>query len=294
MDQFEEFAQQVVTGVSIGSIYAIVALAIVMIYRSTGVVNFAQGEMATFTTFISWSLMLRMDFWPAFALAIVIAFFLGGTLEMVVMRPVERASPLNSIVVTLGLLAIFNSVALWRWGPLPKPFPRPDVFTGSALTVGSVTISRLNIGILAIALLMMLALYLLFSYTKIGLAMRATAQNPTASRLVGINVSRMLSLGWAISASVGAVAGMLTAASLTLSVDMMFAILIFAFAGAVLGGLDSPAGAVIGGLGVGVIQALAGNYISTQVDVLVAFMVIVGVLVVRPTGLFGRRVIRRV
>jgi branched-chain amino acid transport system permease protein len=294
MGEFEEFAQQVVTGISIGSIYAIVALAIVMIYRSTGVVNFAQGEMATFTTFVSWSLMLRMDFWPAFALAIVIAFFLGGVLEMVVMRPVERASPLNSIVVTLGLLAIFNSVALWRWGPLPKPFPRPEVFAGSALTAGSVSISRLNIGILAIALLMMLALFLLFSYTKIGLAMRATAQNPTASRLVGINVSRMLSLGWAISASVGAVAGMLTAASLTLSVDMMFAILIFAFAGAVLGGLDSPAGAVIGGVGVGVIQALAGNYISTQVDVLVAFMVIVGVLVVRPTGLFGRRVMRRV
>jgi branched-chain amino acid transport system permease protein len=294
MSEFEEFAQQVVTGISIGSIYAIIALAIVMIYRSTGIVNFAQGEMATFTTFISWSLMLRMDFWPAFALAIVIAFVLGGVLEMVVMRPVERASPLNSIVVTLGLLAIFNSVALWRWGPLPKPFPRPEVFAGSALTVGSVSISRLNIGILAIALLMMLGLFLLFSYTKIGLAMRATAQNPTASRLVGINVSRMLSLGWAISASVGAVAGMLTAASLTLSVDMMFAILIFAFAGAVLGGLDSPAGAVIGGVGVGVIQALAGNYISTQVDVLVAFLVIVGVLVVRPTGLFGRRAVRRV
>jgi branched-chain amino acid transport system permease protein len=157
-----------------------------------------------------------------------------------------------------------------------------------------VSISRINIGILAIALLMMIALFLLFNYTKLGLAMRATAQNPTASRLAGINVSRMLSLGWAISAAVGAVAGMLTAASLTLSVDMMFAILIFAFAGAVLGGLDSPAGAVIGGLLVGVIQALAGNYISTQVDVLIAFVVIVGVLVVRPTGLFGRRVLHRV
>jgi branched-chain amino acid transport system permease protein len=294
VDQFEEFAQQVVTGISIGSIYAIVALAIVMIYRSTGTVNFAQGEMATFTTFIAWSLMLNMEFWPAFALTILIAFVLGGVLEMVVMRPVERQSPLNSIVVTLGLFAIFNSVSLWRWGPLPKVFPRPEVFSGEALTVGSVTISRINIGILAIALIMMLALFLMFNYTKIGLAMRATAQNPTASRLVGINVSRMLSLGWAISASVGAVAGMLTAASLTLSVDMMFAILIFAFAGAVLGGLDSPAGAVLGGLAVGVIQALAGNYISTQVDILVAFLVIVGVLVVRPTGLFGRRAVRRV
>jgi branched-chain amino acid transport system permease protein len=144
------------------------------------------------------------------------------------------------------------------------------------------------------ALLIMVALFLLFNYTKVGLAMRATAQNPMASRLVGINVSRMLALGWALSASVGAIAGMLTAASLTLSVDMMFSILLFAFAGAVLGGLDSPAGAIIGGLTVGVLQALAGTYISSQVDIMSAFVVIVAVLVIRPTGLLGRPLARRV
>jgi branched-chain amino acid transport system permease protein len=290
----EEFFQQVVTGVSIGSIYAIIGLAIVLIYRSTGVVNFAQGELAMFTTFISWSFLLRMEFWPAFLLTTLVAFFIGGALEVVIMRPVERAPHLNSIVVTLGLLAIFNSLALWRYGPLPKPFTTPQLFSGSPLEVGTVTISRLNLGILGMALLIMVALFLLFNYTKLGLAMRATAQNPTASRLVGINTSRMLALGWALSAAVGAIAGMLTAASLTLSIDMMFAILIFAFAGAVLGGLDSPGGAILGGLSVGVIQALAGNYISSQVDVVAAFIVIVGVLVVRPTGLFGRRVVRRV
>jgi branched-chain amino acid transport system permease protein len=290
----EQFFQQVVTGISIGSIYAIIALAVVLIYRSTGVVNFAQGEMAMFTTFISWTFLLRMDFWPALLLTVLVAFFIGGAIEMVVMRPVERASHLNSIVVTLGLLTIFNSLALWRYGSLPKPFPKPEVFSGSPLEVGSVTISRLNLGILGMAVLIMVALFLLFNYTKLGLAMRATAQNPVASRLVGINVSQMLALGWALAAAVGAVAGMLTASSLTLSVDMMFAILLFAFAGAVLGGLDSPGGAIAGGLMVGMLQALAGTYISSQVDIVVAFAVIVAVLVIRPTGLFGRKVIRRV
>ena len=290
----EQFAQQFVTGISIGSVYAIIALAIVLIYRSTRTVNFAQGELAMFTTFISWSFLLRMDFWPALLLTVLVAFAIGAALEIVVMRPVESASHLNSIVVTLGLLAIFNSLALWRYGPLPKVLEKPAVFTGAPLEVGAVTISRLNIGILSMALLIMLALFLLFNYTKLGLAMRATAQNANASRLVGINVSRMLALGWGLSAAVGAIAGMLTAASLSLSVDMMFSILIFAFAGAVLGGLDSPGGAIIGGLCVGIIQALAGTYISSQIDVMVAFLVIIAVLMVRPTGLFGRPIVRRV
>ena len=295
MDEFEEFAQQVVTGASIGSIYAIVALAIVMIYRSTSVVNFAQGELAMFTTFISWSFIQSLDyFWASFALTILVAFFLGGALEVLVMRPVEQAPHLNSIVVTLGLLAVFNSLAFWRYGPVPRAFPKPEILSGDPITVGSVTISQLNLGIIVIALLIMAALFGLFNYTKLGLAMRATAQNPVASRLVGINVSRMLALGWALSAAVGAIGGMLTAASLTLSVDMMVAILIFAFAGAVLGGLDSPAGAIVGGLGVGIIQALAGNYISSQVDIMAAFVIIIAVLMLRPTGLFGRRVVRRV
>ncbi len=290
----EEFVQQLVTGISTGAIYAVIALAIVLIYRSTGIVNFAQGELAMFTTFISWSFLLRMDFWPAFLLAVLVAFALGGMLEIIVMRPVEKASHLNSIVVTLGLLAIFNSLALWRYGPVPKAFPRPDVLTGASLNVGSVTMSRLDIGTLVMAFLIMVVLFLLFNYTKVGLAMRATAQNATASRLVGINVGMMLALGWALAAAVGAVAGMLVAMDPALSVDMMFAILIFGFAGAVLGGLDSPAGAVVGGVSVGIIQALAGNYISSQVDVMAAFVVIVAVLVIRPTGLFGRRIVQRV
>jgi branched-chain amino acid transport system permease protein len=290
----EIFFQQIVTGMSVGSIYAILGLAIVLIYRSTSTVNFAQGEMAMFTTFIAWSFLLRMDFWPAFFLTTLVAFTIGGALEVVVMRPVERAPPLNSVVVTLGLLAIFSSVALWRYGPVPRPFTTPAIFDGDPFTLGEITLSRLNAGILGIAVLIMLALFALFNYTKVGLAMRATAQNPVASRLVGINTSRMLALGWALSAAVGAIAGMLTASSQALSVDMMLGILLFAFAGAVLGGLDSPGGAIVGGVAVGIFKGLAATYISPQVDIIAAFVLIVAVLMVRPTGLFGKRVIRRV
>ncbi len=290
----EIFLQQVATGISIGSIYAILGLAVVLIYRSTNTVNFAQGEMAMFTTFIAWSFMLRMDFWPAFFLTTLVAFFIGGALEVFVMRPVEHAPPLNSVVVTLGLFAVFSSVALWRYGPTPRPFETPAIFDGAPFTLGEITISRLNLGILGIALLIMMGLFFLFNYTKLGLAMRATAQNPTASRLVGINTSRMLALGWALSASVGAIAGMLTAASQALSVDMMVGILIFAFAGAVLGGLDSPGGAIIGGISVGIIKSLSATYISPQVDIIAAFVVIIAVLMVRPTGLFGKIAVRRV
>jgi branched-chain amino acid transport system permease protein len=293
----EEFVQQFATGLSTGSVYAVVALAIVLIYRSTGVVNFAQGEMAMLSTFIAWSFLTRMDFWPAFFLALLVSAFLGAMLERVVLRPVEEAPVLNSVIVTLGLFTIFNSVALWRWGGVPKPFPSPEVFKGAALNIGPATISRLNIGIFCMALLIMGVLFLFLNYTKVGLAMRGTAQNPAAARLVGVRVGRMLTLGWALSAAVGAVAGILLAPLLSLQPSMMFGVLIFAFAAAVLGGLDSLPGAIVGGLTLGVVQNMAGTYITPHtgsIDITIAFAVIVLVLVIRPTGLFGQRMVRRV
>lgn len=293
----EEFVQQVTTGLASGSVYAVLALAIVLIYQSTRIVNFAQGEMAMFATFISWSLLNRMAFWPAFALAILIAAFMGAMLERVILRPVERAPVLNSVIVTLGLFTVLNSLALWRWGGVPKPFPTPELFTGAPLTVGEVTLSRLNIGIFCMGVVIMVVLFLFLNRTKLGLAMRATAFNPAAARLVGIPIGRMLTLGWALAAAVGAVAGMLIAPLLALQPSMMFGVLIFALAAAVLGGLNSLPGAVIGGLTLGVVQNLAGTYVSPHtgsIDVTVAFAVIVLVLVVRPTGLLGREVKRRV
>lgn len=298
-----ELIQTVATGLSMGSVYAIVALAIVLIYRSTGVVNFAQGEMAMFGTFIAWSVMayfdgwslpLDMNYWLPFLLALVIAGLMGAAVERIALRPVEEAPILNSVIVTLGLFTLFNSVAIWRYGGIAKPFPSPSFFQGSPLNIGPVVISRLNIGIFSMSLLIMFLLYLFLNYTKLGLAMRAAAQNRVACRMVGIPAGRMLTLGWALSAAVGAVAGMLVAPIVFLSPNMMLATLIFAFAAAVLGGLQSLPGAIVGGLLLGVIQNAAGTYIGSEIDITVAFVVIVLVLLVRPTGLFGGRALRRV
>ena len=292
-----EFIQQVATGLSTGSVYAVLALAIVLIYRSTTVVNFAQGEMATFSTFISWAWLSRMDFWPAFALTLLVSAALGAALERVVLRRVEDAPVLNSVIVTLGLFTMFNSLALWRWGGVPKPFPSPAVFSGSPFSMGTITISRLNIGIFCMSLVIMAILFVFLNYTKLGLAMRATAENPAAARMVGIHVGQMLSIGWALSAAVGAVAGMLLAPILSLQPSMMFGIIIFAFAAAVLGGLNSLPGAILGGLTLGVVQNMAGTYVSPHtgsIDVTMAFVVIVLVLIVRPTGILGSQQRRRV
>ena len=292
-----EFVQQVATGLSTGSVYAVLALAIVLIYQSTNIVNFAQGEMAMLSTFIGLALLGSMDFWPAFFLALVISAMIGALLERVVMRPVENAPVLNSVIVTIGLFTAFNSLALWRWGGVPRPFPSPAMFSGAPLHVGDIAISRLNMGIFGMSLAIMALLFTFLNFTKAGLAMRATAENPTAARMVGIHVGRMLSIGWALSAAVGAVAGMLLAPILALQPSMMFGVIIFALAAAVLGGLNSLPGAIVGGLVLGVAQNLAGTYVSPQtgsIDVTVAFLTIVLVLIMRPTGLFGRRVVKRV
>lgn len=291
------FFQQIISGIASGSLFAILALAIVMIYRSTSVLNFAQGELATFTTFISWSFMTRMDFWPAFLLAVLLAAAIGAALERFVLRPVEQAPVLNSLIVTLGLFTTFNGLALYIWGPMPKGYGPFSVFKGDPFCAGDVCIGRLNVGVLVVAFVIMTALYLLFQRTRIGLAMRATAENRLASQLVGIPVGRMLTIGWALSAAVGAVAGVLVAQGLSLTTSTMFSVLLYAFAGAVLGGLDSPVGAVVGGLAVGIIKNMASTYVPSSVgsvDVTAAFAVIVLVLMLRPEGVFGRPAQRRV
>ncbi len=292
----EEFIQQVATGLATGSIYALLALAIVLIYRSTEVVNFAQGEMAMLGTFIAWSFLIQMNYWLAFFLALLVAAFLGAALERVLLRPVEEGPILNPIILTLGLFTVLNSVALWLYGGDPKPFPDAPPFEGGPLSVGAVVISRTNVGVFCMGVLIMIILYAFFNYTKLGLGMRATALNRTAARLVGIRVGWMLTLGWALSAAVGVVAGMLAAPVVALSTNMMFGLILFAFAAAVLGGLVSPPGAILGGLTLGVVQNLAATYNPTDssIDLIVAFLVIVVVLVIRPTGLLGRRTVRRV
>ena len=290
----EQFLQQVVSGIASGSVFAILALSIVMIYRSTTILNFAQGEMALFGTFIAWTFMTTMDFWPAFFLALVVAAVMGAALERFVLRPVEEAPVLNALIVTLGLFTVFSGLSLTVWGSLPKSFGPYSVFKGPPIDLGPASIGRANVGILIGALIVMAVLFLLFQRTNLGLAMRAVAQNRLAARLVGIRVGQMLSIGWGISAVVGAVAGVLVAQTSGLSLGLMFSVLLYAFAAAVLGGLDSPVGAIVGGLAIGIIKNMAGTYIDPGVDVTVAFIVIVVVLMIRPTGIFGQRVLKRV
>lgn len=286
----ETFLQQVVFGLANGGIYAAVALALVMTYLSTNVVNFAQGEMAMFSTFVAWLLMEHgMPYWLAFFSTLAIAFVGGVAIERLVLRPMERAPILALTIVTIGLLTIFNSLAGWLFGYTVRPFPTP--FPNSPTRLGGIIVSPHSLGILAVTFVVLAGLYVLFQYTHFGLAMRAAARYPVGARLVGIRVGWMLALGWGLAAAVGAVAGMLVAPLLLLDPNMMGGILIYAFASATLGGFTSPVGAVIGGFVVGVTENLAGTYvrwIGADLKLTLALAIIVLVLIFKPSGLFGR------
>jgi len=290
------FFQQVVSGVATGAIYASLALALVLIYRSTHIVNFAQGEMAMFSAFIAWQFtQWGWPVWGAIAITLVISFVGGCAIERVVIRPVEGKSVLAIVIVTLGLLLILNQAAGWIWDSIIKAFPSP--FPTGSVDIGDVRISYYEIGVIAVVMVSVTALFLLFQKTKIGLAMRAAAANPESSRLVGIDVGRMLMLGWGLAAVLGAISGVMVAPELFLSPNMMVSVQIYAFAAATLGGFDSPVGAVVGGLVVGVAENLAGTYIGfigSDLKIAVPLIIIFGVLMVKPTGLFGRPVVARV
>jgi branched-chain amino acid transport system permease protein len=282
---------QVLAGLATGSIYASLALALVMIYQATHLVNFAQGEMAMFATYIAWSLInAGMGYWPAFLLTVLIAFVLGVLIERVVIRPVENAPVLAVVVVFIGLLVILNSIAGWIFTYTIKSFPSPF-----PAALGIRYMSPHQVGALLVTLMVLALLYAFFRFTPLGLAMRAAAQNPVSSRLVGIRVGWMLALGWGLAAAVGAVAGMMVAPIVYLDPNMMAGILLYAFAAALLGGIDSPGGAVVGGLVVGVLENLLGAFvIGNELKLVVALVLIVGVLLVRPSGFFGSVRVSRV
>jgi branched-chain amino acid transport system permease protein len=288
--------QQIVSGLATGSIYGSLALALVMIYQATDVVNFAQGEMAMFSTYLAWTLLnAGLPYWVAFVATLAIAFVGGLLLERILIRPVENAPVLTIVIVCIGLLVILNSVAGWIYSYIQKPFPSP--FPSTPIRVGNIYFGAHNIGALAVTLVVLLGLYVFFRFTTLGLAMRAAAQNPMSSRLCGIRVGWMLAIGWGLAALVGAVAGMMVAPIVFLDPNMMAGILIYAFASATLGGFTSPGGAVLGGLIVGVIENLVGTYVSfigTELKLTVALALILVVLVVRPSGLLGRAAVHRV
>jgi branched-chain amino acid transport system permease protein len=291
-----EFAQQLTSGIREGAIYASLALALVIIYRSTRVINFAQGEMATFTTFVAWSLMNRgLSFWATFPIVLAIAFAGGVTIERVLIRPVENASVVTVVILTLGLALVLNGLTFLIWGGGNRQFNGP--FSTRTIDVGGVPISVQDIGIVVVSLVLVVVLALFFRFTKLGLALRASALNPDSSRLVGIRVGWMLAIGWGLAAVLGAVAGMMIAPIVFLDPNMMQTILLYAFAAAVLGGLDSPVGAVVGGLLLGVTITLLGRYVGfvdSALKLPTALFLILLVLLVRPAGLFGRVTVRRV
>ena len=290
------FVQQVISGIATGCIYASLALALVLIYRAIGVANFAQGEMATFSTFISYSLIeyAHLNFWTAFVITVVLSFGLGVAIERVLIRPFEGAPVLTLLIVTLGLFTAINGITGLIWGYVFKSYR--GAFPSEPVQFGGLYINVQDIGVLGVVLVMLLLLYLFFARTRAGLAMRAASLYPESSRLLGVRVGWMLALGWGLAAAVGAVSGMMVAPVIYLDPNMMQSILLFAFAAAVLGGIESPVGAVVGGLLIGVVMALTGTYIPGGQDLRLAFglIVIVVVLLVRPAGLFGRAVVRRV
>jgi len=287
-----QFSQQIFSGIAAGAIYASLALALVMIYRATELVNFAQGEMAMFSTYIAWSLVNGgVPFWAAFVITLVVSFLGGMAIERVLVRPVENASVLAAVIVTLALGLIFNSLAGWIYTYTVQDFrsPFPDRPLLGAL------ITSQDLGVIGVTLVMLLLLFTFFRFTKTGLAMRAAAQNPESARLCGIPVGRMLAIGWGLAATIGATAGIMVAPVLFLDPYMMSGVLLYAFAGALLGGITSPVGAVIGGLIVGVTENLVGTYlIPTQLKLTLALVLIILVLMFRPNGLFGTAIVRRV
>jgi len=291
----QELLQQVLSGIASGGIYASLGLALVLIYNAMGLVNFAQGEMAMFATFLAFTLLGRgVSYWVALPITIAIAFIGGIVIQRVVIRPVERAPVLTLVIVTLGLATLINGLAGFFFGYLQHPFPSP--FSVETIDIFGAAASFQDLGVIGVSAVVLVLVYLLLQRTTLGLALRAAAHHPEASRLLGIRVSWMLALGWGLASAVGAVSGIMVAPILLLEPNMMQTVIIYAFAAAVLGGIESPLGAVIGGLIVGVTVNLAGAYlpgVGGDLQLAVAFAIIIAVLVVRPNGLLGRRAVRR-
>ncbi|WP_141012583.1 branched-chain amino acid ABC transporter permease [Nocardioides sambongensis] len=283
------------SGLTLGFVYAAFALALVMIWRSTRIVNFAQAPMAMITAYVALVLIdAGYSYWIGFAAALLAGFALGALVEWLVIRRVDASNPINPVILTLGLFIVFHSLAALVFGSRFRSFPAP--FGVRGFEVGDVTIALTGFGVFTIvAVLVALgALVLLFRFTDVGLRMRASAFNPEVSRLLGVRVGRMLSLGWALAAVLGSLAGLLIAGGGLVHPSYMDPVVVYGFVAAVLGGLDSPAGAVLGGLLLGLSLSFVSGYLGSELVALAALVVLMGVLLVRPGGIFGGIAERRV
>jgi branched-chain amino acid transport system permease protein len=290
-----QFIDLTLNGISMGAIYAAVALALVLIWRATRIVNFAQGAMLMVTTFIA-SVLIDdgSPYWVALMVALISGFVLGGVVERVLIRRVESAPPLNAVIVTLGLLVLLEAGAGMIWGNTPRSFPAAFSIQGYKVGGTRLLFSPNDLFIVLVVVGVALALALLFRTTTLGLRMRAAAFAPEMARLLGVRVGRMFTLGWALAALVGSLAGVLVAPSVFVGPNDFDAVLIFAFVAAVLGGLDSPLGAITGGVILGLVLSYVSGYEGSALAPLAALVVLVATLMIRPSGLFSSTHERRV
>jgi branched-chain amino acid transport system permease protein len=281
--------QLIASGLALGSIYALLALSLVLINKSTDVVNFAQGEMAMFGTFICFALLAKagMPLIAVLVLAAPIGALLGLATERIAIRPLQGAPRINALIATIGLWMIFHHSAGWIWGYDPVRFP--SLFPSDPLNVLGARVAQNSLGIIGVSVLVMILLYLFFAYTRTGIAMRAASMNRRAAQLMGVEVQKVGLLAWALATAISVVSGFLIAPLTFLDFEMMFAVLLKAFAGAILGGFNSLPGAVAGCLLVGVLESLFAAYVSTAFKDTFAFCIIIAVLTLRPQGLFTRR-----
>jgi branched-chain amino acid transport system permease protein len=288
--------QQIVDGLASGAIYAALALALVLVHRATRIVNFAQGEMATFTVYLCWQMTAwGVPLYVAIAITVLISFVLGAAVFRLFIRPILDAPEEALVVSCIGLFVVFEAICLWIWGSDSTQFPH--LFSDKIWVVNGVRISANNIGVLATLTVLAVILALIFKFTRIGLAMQAAAMERGNSPFVGIDVETMLMLGWGVASVFGFIAGALAAPSLFLNPMMMFSVIIYSLAAASLGGWDSPAGAIVGGLILGVAESVGTTFISAigaELRLGIPFLLMVVVLAVRPQGIFGRSLVTRV
>jgi len=289
------FGQLIVSGLAVGACYSLLALAMVIIYKTSEVLNFAQGEMAMISTFVTFTVLdsYHVAFPWAVALTFLFAILLGIFFEIAFLRQAKDPTVLGLMIITLGFEMVLMGFAGWKWGPDQRSFPFP-VSNVETYNINGLLISKINFWTILISLVLMLVLFFFFRYTKLGIAMRATQQNPLAARVMGIRTKRILSFTWAISSMVGAVAGILIASLGVLDPPMMMDPLLKGFASAVLGGMTSLPGSALGGALLGIIENLFGGYVSLSFKSAVAFAIIVLMLCIRPSGLLARHYEKKV
>jgi branched-chain amino acid transport system permease protein len=281
------FVDLTLNGIANGAIYAAAALSLVLIWRATRILNFAQAGMLMFTTFIAWALTnAGASYWVAFFAALACGLVLGALVERAVVRPVEGAPPLNAIIVTLGLLVLLEAIAGMIWGGNPHSFPPAFSIAGYRVGGRAVLFSPFDLFTVLVVGALMVALVVLFRRTGLGLQMRAAAFEPEVARLLGVRVGRMFTAGWALASLAGSLAGLLVAPDVFVAPNNFDPILVFGFTAAVLGGLESPPGALVGGMVLGLALSYVSGYAGSELVTLGAFAILIAVLMVRPSGLF--------